>query len=68
MEDKPKIDLKQHASKRVSRLYMLKIFFYILLLAGILVYYFSQSGDKDVKKEVENVKDVKEIKNITIEE
>ena len=65
MEDKPKIDLKQHTVKRVSRLYMLKIFFYILLLAGILVYYFSQSGKKDEKKEVE---DVKEIRNITIGE
>jgi hypothetical protein len=63
MEDKPKIDLKQHTVKRVSRLYMLKIFFYILLLAGILIYYFSQSGNKDEKKEVE---DVKEITNITI--
>tara|TARA_B110000093_G_scaffold172794_1_gene204176 strand:- start:99 stop:296 length:198 start_codon:yes stop_codon:yes gene_type:complete len=63
MEDKPKIDLKQHTVKRVSRLYMLKIFFYILLLAGILIYYFSQSGKKDEKKEVE---DVKEITNITI--
>ena len=68
MEDKPKIDLKQHTSKRVSRLYMLKIFFYILLLAGILVYYFSQSGDNASNKEVEDVKDVQEIKNITIEE
>ncbi|MFT6502177.1 MAG: flagellar basal body-associated protein FliL [Crocinitomicaceae bacterium] len=65
MEDKPKIDLKQHTVKRVSRLYILKIFFYILLLAGILVYYFSQSGNKDEKKEVE---DVKEIRNITIGE
>lgn len=65
MEDKPKIDFKQHAVKRVSRLYMLKIFFYILLLAGILIYYFSQSGNKDEKKEVE---DVKEIRNITIGE
>jgi hypothetical protein len=65
MEDKPKIDLKQHTVKRVSRLYMLKIFFYILLLAGILIYYFSQSGNKDEKKEVE---DVKEITNITIGE
>ena len=63
MEDKPKIDLKQHTVKRVSRLYMLKIFFYILLLAGILIYYFSQSGNKNEKKEVE---DVKEITNITI--
>ena len=62
MEDKPKIDLKQHTVKRVSRLYMLKIFFYILLLAGILAYYFSQNGKKDEKKEVE---DVKEIRNIT---
>ncbi|MFT6922564.1 MAG: hypothetical protein ACJA1C_001570 [Crocinitomicaceae bacterium] len=65
MEDKPKIDLKQHTVKRVSRLYMLKIFFYILLLAGILVYYFNQSGKEDEKKEVE---DVKEIRNITIGE
>ncbi|MDA9275161.1 MAG: hypothetical protein QNK78_05850 [Crocinitomicaceae bacterium] len=65
MEDKPKIDLKQHTVKRVSRLYMLKIFFYILLLAGILAYYFSQNGKKDEKKEVE---DVKEIRNITIGE
>lgn len=65
MEDKPKIDLKQHTVKRVSRLYMLKIFFYILLLAGILIYYFSQSGNKNEKKEVE---DVKEITNITIGE
>ena len=65
MEDKPKIDLKQHTVKRVSRLYMLKIFFYILLLAGILSYYFSQNGKKDEKKEVE---DVKEIRNITIGE
>lgn len=65
MEDKPKIDLKQHTVKRVSRLYMLKIFFYILLLAGILAYYFSQNRKKDEKKEVE---DVKEIRNITIGE
>lgn len=65
MEDKPKIDLKQYAVKRVSRLYMIKIFFYILLLAGIIVYYFSQSGDKASKKKVE---DVEEVQNLTIEE
>lgn len=68
MEDRPKIDLKQHTSKRVSRLYMLKIVFYVLLLVGILVYYFSQNGDEASKKQVDNVKDVKEIQNITIEE
>lgn len=65
MEDKPKIDLKQHAVKRVSRLYMLKIVFYILLLTGILIYYFSQSENKTEKKQVE---DIKEIQNIIIEE
>ncbi|MFT6243299.1 MAG: hypothetical protein ACJA0U_002370 [Salibacteraceae bacterium] len=68
MEDRPKIDLKQHTSKRVSRVYMLKIVFYVLLLVGILVYYFSQNGDEASKKEVDKVKDVKEIQNITIEE
>ncbi len=68
MEDRPKIDLKQHTSKRVSRVYMLKIVFYVLLLVGILVYYFSQNGDEASKKEIDNVKDVKEIQNITIEE
>jgi hypothetical protein len=47
---------------------MLKIVFYVLLLVGILVYYFSQNGDEASKKEIDNVKDVKEIQNITIEE
>ena len=65
MDDKPKIDLKQHVAKRVSRMYMLKIIFYILLLTGILIYYFNHNENKAEKKEVN---DVKQINNITIEE
>ena len=65
MDDKPKIDLKQHVIKRVSRKYILKIILYIVLLTAIIIYYFNHSGDKVEKKEA---KDVKQINNVTIAE
>ena len=67
MENKPKIDLQQHVIKRVSKKYLLKILAYLLLLMGTawLAFYLNQS--KRMDKKSNSIKDVQEIKNITID-
>jgi nitric oxide reductase large subunit len=64
MEDKPKIDLQRHVVKRVSRKYLWKILFYILLLAAMAIVYYNQKSGEEVKKQPE----IKEIHNVTVEE
>ena len=67
MEKKPKIDLQQHTMKRVSKKYLLKILLYILLLIGAVLLVFNFKQSKQLGKKKDAIKDVREIKNITIE-
>ena len=61
MEDQRKVDFKKYISKPVSKWYLARIVFYIVLLTGLLYIFFSQNGKKNV-----DVKDVKEIDKVTI--
>lgn len=67
MEKKPKIDLQQHTMKRVSKKYLLKILVYLLLLIGAVLLVFNFKQSKQLGKKKDAIKDVREIKNITIE-
>ena len=67
MEKKPKIDLQQHTMKRVSKKYLLKILLYLLLLIGAVLLVFNFKQSKQLSKKKDAIKDVREIKNITIE-
>ena len=67
MEKKPKIDLQQHTMKRVSKKYILKILLYLLLLIGAVLLVFNFKQSKQLGKKKDAIKDVREIKNITIE-
>jgi cell division protein FtsL len=67
MEKKPKIDLQQHTMKRVSKKYLLKILLYLLLLIGAVLLVFNFKQSKQLGKKKDANKDVREIKNITIE-
>ncbi|MDA7580076.1 MAG: hypothetical protein P8H43_03585 [Crocinitomicaceae bacterium] len=67
MEKKPKIDLQQHTMKRVSKKYLLKILLYLLLLIGAVLLVFNFKQSKQLGKKKDAIKDVREIKNITIE-
>ncbi len=67
MEKKPKIDLQQHTMKRVSKKYLLKILLYLLLLIGVVLLVFNFKQSKQLGKKKDAIKDVREIKNITIE-
>jgi hypothetical protein len=64
MKDRPKIDLQQHVSKRISRKFILRIIFYIALLTtvGIIIYKKKQASS------AQNVEEVKEIRNIKVQE
>ena len=64
MEDQRKVDFKKYISKPVSKWYLARIIFYIVLLTGLLYLFFSQNGKKNVDiKEVERIDKVK----VTIE-
>lgn len=67
MEKKPKIDLQQHTMKRASKKYLLKILLYLLLLIGAVLLVFNFKQSKQLGKKKDAIKDVREIKNITIE-
>ena len=67
MEKKPKIDLQQHTMKRVSKKYLLKILLYLLFLIGAVLLVFNFKQSKQLGKKKDAIKDVREIKNITIE-
>lgn len=65
MEGKRKLDFKKYVSAPVSKWYLARIAFYIIMLTGLIVLFFSQKDKKvvDVKKvyKIENL-------NILIEE
>ena len=68
MEDKPKLNLQQHVPKRVSKIYLIKIIFYAILLTAIIIFIFNYNPD--TKKENSNqqkIEEVHEIDNVTIE-
>ena len=53
--------------KRVSKKYLLKILLYLLLLIGAVLLVFNFKQSKQLGKKKDAIKDVREIKNITIE-
>jgi len=65
MDDKRKIDLQKHVSKRVSRKYLYKILFYVLLLTVLGVIYVYYGNPQEEKKDL---KEIDEITNISVEE
>lgn len=60
MESKRKLDFKKYTSPAVSKWYLARIAFYIILLTGLIALFFSQKDKpkKDVRetKKIENVK------------
>lgn len=61
MEDQRKVDFKKYISKPVSKWYLARIVFYVVLLGGLLYLFFSQYGKKSV-----NVDEIKSIDKVTI--
>ncbi|MDG1428138.1 MAG: hypothetical protein P8M19_03250 [Crocinitomicaceae bacterium] len=62
MKDDRSIDLKQHALPKVSKWYLVRIIFYVIMLAIIgIVWYYTRGKEKPVKDaaSVEEVTDVK---------
>lgn len=64
MEKHSEINLRQYTAKKVSRKYILRILFYVVLLGTVAYMVYSILG----KKERENMKDVKEIRDVRLEE
>jgi len=66
MEDPRKVDFKKYVSKPVSKWYLARIVFYIILLSALIYLFFSQNGSKKSA----NIKEIKNIDkvSITIEE
>ena len=65
MEDQRKVDFKKYVSKPVSKWYLARIGFYIILLSALIYLFFFQNGKKKVS--VEEVHRIDKVK-ITIEE
>lgn len=61
MEDQRKVDFKKYAAKPASKWYLARIVFYIVLLTGLLFFFFSQNGKKKV-----DLKEVKEIDKVKV--
>lgn len=65
MEGKRKLDLKKYVSAPVSKWYLVRIAFYIILLTGLIILFFSQKRKKTpALQKVDKIENV----NITIEE
>ena len=64
MEEKPKINLKQHTSPPASKKYLFRIVFYIILLSVLSFIIASQLGKKETPKNPEVI----EIQTFTIED
>ncbi|MFT5860291.1 MAG: hypothetical protein ACI865_002400 [Flavobacteriaceae bacterium] len=64
MEDDRSIDLKQHTLPKVSRWYMLRIIFYVVML-GVIggVWYYMSHREKPVK----DGEKIEEINGVTID-
>lgn len=71
MEEQPKIELQKHVRARVSKKYLLKIAFYVVLLVvlGIVIAKNMNNTPKTKKAPAveKNVDDVNEVDNFTIE-
>ena len=69
MEDKPKLNLQQHVPKRVSKIYLIKIIFYAILLTAIIIFIFNYNPDtKKTDANQQKIEEVQEIDNVTIEQ
>ena len=65
-DEQRKIDLKQHALSPVSKKYLLRIIFYVVLLVGLCFVIYYLTNLKPEPKPVKNPKDVKEIRGVTL--
>lgn len=64
MEEDRSIDLQQHALPKVSKWYMFRIVFYVVMLCVIGgVWYYMSGRDKPIK----DGKDVKEVRGVEID-
>jgi preprotein translocase subunit YajC len=61
-ERERKIDFKKYTSSPVSKMYLLRIVFYIVLLVVVLSIFFSQRPDKH-----QPTKSIETIENVTID-
>lgn len=69
MDEKPKLNLQQHVAKRVSRKYLWKIIFYVVMLTAISFFVANYMNKKEKEKAAKpKVQDVTEVHNITIEQ
>ncbi len=64
MDDQRKVDFKKYLSKPVSKWYLARILFYIVLLTGLLYLFFSQNGKKTI--DIKKIKRIDKV-NVTIE-
>ena len=64
MDDQRKVDFKKYLSKPVSKWYLARILFYIVLLTGLLDLFFSQNGKKAI--DIKKIKRIDKV-NVTIE-
>ena len=62
MKDERKIDFKRHTSPPVSKMYLFKIIFYVVML-GVLSYFLFRTNPS---KEKVDSKDITEITNIQL--
>ncbi len=62
MKEERKIDFKRHTSPPVSKMYLLKVVFYVLML-GVLSYFLFKLSSKKQRIKPE---EIKEISNIQI--
>lgn len=64
MKEERKVDFKKYVSKPVSKWYLVRIAFYIILLTGLIVLFFYQNNKQKVNPEkIDSIENV----NITIE-
>lgn len=64
MESNRKMDFKKYTSPPVSKWYLVRIVFYIILLTGLIVLFFYQKNKQEVNPEkIESIDNM----NITIE-
>lgn len=63
MKEERNIDFKRHTSPPVSKMYLLKIVFYVVMLS-VMLYFMFRNDSKSVKTQE---KEIREIHNITVE-
>lgn len=64
MEDERKVDFKKYVSAPVSKWYLARIIFYIVLLTGLLYLFFSQNNKKTA--DIDTIESIDRV-HVTIE-